>query len=110
MLPQLGFAYIIICCSFFTRSTSGHCITHYPTYLPMYWFATTAPIDILFSACFCRVAFTQYSTFGSMAWKKLAHDGVQTMLLATLCKIVCCICTTLLMGDTMGGTFFVMDW
>jgi hypothetical protein len=105
-----SFVYFLIFYSFFIRISDGHCIAHYPSHLPWYWLAATAPINILSSMCFCHVAFNQYFTFSSVAWKKLVQASVQTMLLATICNIVCCVCTALQVIDGIGNIFFATDW
>ncbi|KAI9591667.1 hypothetical protein BDF19DRAFT_454227 [Syncephalis fuscata] len=110
MLPQLCFGVLIIYQSFITMDPVGGCGIRYPYTIPLYWFGVIMSINLLFSIIFCRVAYRQYCRFGSDAWKQLAHDGIQTMCLATLCNIGCCFLIVFHVTGNYSDVLFTVDW
>ncbi|KAI9592467.1 hypothetical protein BDF19DRAFT_467922 [Syncephalis fuscata] len=110
MLPQTGYIYYSWATTIMTLDPALGCVFNYPTFLPYYWFGTELPLNILFSCIFIRVAYQQYRTFGSEAWKRLAHDGVQTMIWAVLCNVICITMIVLEVGKQFSQLFFVVNW
>ncbi|KAI9590891.1 hypothetical protein BDF19DRAFT_459831 [Syncephalis fuscata] len=109
IIAQFAFPLILIYSSYFSLEEMVGCTVYYPQFLMWYWFAINVPINLLFSTIFCHVVLKQYRLFGSEAWKELARDGIQTMLLATLCSIVCSILVILLKDKVNADTFFAID-
>ncbi|KAI8050563.1 hypothetical protein BDF22DRAFT_745435 [Syncephalis plumigaleata] len=98
-----------------TLSTEmGHaelgCVVYYPASILWYWFSIHTPLNVFFSAIFCHVAYRQYKLFGSDAWKRLTQDGIQTMCLAVLCNIICCILAITRINDSNSDMFLCADW
>ncbi|KAI8050472.1 hypothetical protein BDF22DRAFT_695126 [Syncephalis plumigaleata] len=110
MLPQLSFfAIVMFFCAVTLDDVTG-CVIHYPRFLPWYWLAASAPINVFFSAIFSYVAYKQYRQHGSDAWRRLARDGIQTMCLVVLCNIICASCIILKVGGNYSEFFFLADW
>ncbi|KAI8050839.1 hypothetical protein BDF22DRAFT_693670 [Syncephalis plumigaleata] len=110
MLPTALCGLLITFTSFITLDRVGSCGTHYPAFLPIYWFGAIASVNLMFSIIFCRVAYKQYRLFGSDAWRRLARDGIQTMCMVTLCNIVSCTLVMLKAGGNFADVFFPLDW
>ncbi|KAI9591438.1 hypothetical protein BDF19DRAFT_271431 [Syncephalis fuscata] len=110
IISQLAFPFLLIYHSFISLEEKEGCTFYYPPFFLWYWFSVNAPINVVFSAIFCRVALKQYRLFGSEAWKKLARDGIQTMFLATLCNIVCSIFIILFKSIVNADTLFFVDY
>ncbi|KAI9596562.1 hypothetical protein BDF19DRAFT_437880 [Syncephalis fuscata] len=110
ILPQLGYGLFIVFLSYVTTDVGGACGMHYPSFIPWYWFGINAASTILFSTIFCRVAYKQYCQFGSDAWKRLAHNGIQAMCLAVLCNIVCCFLIIFRVAGNYSDMLFPLDW
>ncbi|KAI8051465.1 hypothetical protein BDF22DRAFT_744476 [Syncephalis plumigaleata] len=110
MLPQIGYVYCAWVYSIMTLDPLLGCVFNYPTFLPFYWFGAEMPLNFLFSIVFARVAYRQYSMFGSEAWKQLARDGIQTMLYAVFCNIFCIIMIVFEVGGNFSQMFFLLNW
>ncbi|KAI9592011.1 hypothetical protein BDF19DRAFT_239592 [Syncephalis fuscata] len=106
---QLAYPLIVIYFSFISFKETTGCTIYYLEVILWYWFAVNVPINLLFSAIFCHIALKQYRSFGSEAWKKLARDGIQTMLLATLCSIICSVVIISSKNKINADTLFVVD-
>ncbi|KAI9595452.1 hypothetical protein BDF19DRAFT_71700 [Syncephalis fuscata] len=89
ILPQLGFTPFVITVSYITFKKHGGCVANYPISMPLYWFGVTIPVNILFSGIFSYIAYQQYKTFGSEAWRRLTRNGIQIMCLVVFCNIIC---------------------
>ncbi|KAI9595193.1 hypothetical protein BDF19DRAFT_78917 [Syncephalis fuscata] len=109
IMAQLAHPFVVIYLSFTSIEERVGCTFYYPQSLLWYWFAVNVPINVLFSFIFCHVALKQYRLFGSEAWKKLARDGIQVMLLATSCNIVCSISIVLFKNQVNADVFFIID-
>ncbi|KAI9596763.1 hypothetical protein BDF19DRAFT_421278 [Syncephalis fuscata] len=109
-LPQLGFFVIVLVSCPVTIEPNIGCVLYYPFFLPWYWFFAAVPISLFFSAIFSYIAYRQYSTFGSDAWKRLARDGIQTMCLAVLCNVICGMIIVFQVGGNYAIMFYVADW
>ncbi|KAI9591665.1 hypothetical protein BDF19DRAFT_454222 [Syncephalis fuscata] len=107
-LPAFGFS--VIFRSFITTNPSGFCVMHFPSSIPIVWFGLTIVINLFFSIMFCHVAYNQYRTFGSDAWKRLANDGIQNMCLISLCNIICCIFIIFQMAGSYTDTLLPLSW
>jgi hypothetical protein len=88
----------------------GFCGVHYPYYAPPFWFSSVGLTNLLFSAIFCRMAYKQYRQFGSDAWRRLAHDGIQTMCMVTACNITSCSIILADAGGNFADILFPVDW
>ncbi|KAI9596920.1 hypothetical protein BDF19DRAFT_326006 [Syncephalis fuscata] len=107
---QLVYGFIVVYYHFFTIEKKVGCMAYYPKVFVWYWFSINVPINLLFSAIFCRVAINQYRLFGSEAWRKLAIDGIQTMSSAALCSIICGFFIITFTDEINPDIFFVVDW
>jgi hypothetical protein len=110
MLPQLCYGIFIMVWAYISLDDNSACVMHYPSFIPWYWFGAVASINSLFSFIFCRVAYRQYRIFGSDSWRRLTHDGIQTMCLAVLCNIVCCFFIITRIGGNYSDILFPIDW
>ncbi|KAI9596868.1 hypothetical protein BDF19DRAFT_437045 [Syncephalis fuscata] len=110
LLPQIGFGVVGVGYSYIIISEDSGCTIHYPNSLPWLWFGGSIPINLFFSGIFSHVAYKQYRTFGSDAWRRLARDGIQAMCSVTLCNIVCGLGIFFKIGGDFSQTFFVVDW
>ncbi|KAI9594881.1 hypothetical protein BDF19DRAFT_99326 [Syncephalis fuscata] len=110
MSPQLGYIYSALSTSIITIDPKLGCVFNYSSFLPYYWFGTEMPVNFFFSIIFSHVAYKQYCMFGSEAWKQLARDGIQTMVLAVLCNILCIIIILLEIGGVYSQLYFVLNW
>ncbi|KAI8050480.1 hypothetical protein BDF22DRAFT_695155 [Syncephalis plumigaleata] len=110
ILPQLGFMYAGWMLSPVTVAADTGCVVNYSSLLPWFWFGSTAPINALFSGIFSYVAYKQYRTFGSEAWKRMMRDGIQTMCLVVVCNIVCACGMLFEIGGKLSEMFFLVDW
>ncbi|KAI9596835.1 hypothetical protein BDF19DRAFT_436961 [Syncephalis fuscata] len=110
MIPQMVFMFVFLSSSWVTTNVQGGCAIHYAPSIPYYWFALSIPINVLFSTLFSYVAYKQYTTFGTEAWKRLAREGIQTMCLVVICNIICATCLLLEVGGQFVDMFFVADW
>ncbi|KAI9591756.1 hypothetical protein BDF19DRAFT_248201 [Syncephalis fuscata] len=110
ILPQLGFAFILVRYSFVILEAKVGCSVYYPPIFLWYWIGTNMPINVFFSAVFCRIALKQYYMFGSDAWKRLAQDGIQTICLALAINLTCCIAIISCVGSANRDMLFSADW
>ncbi|KAI9597514.1 hypothetical protein BDF19DRAFT_435309 [Syncephalis fuscata] len=110
MLAQPFYAFMMIYSSFFTIEAKLGCTIYYTHFFVWYWIVINGPINIFFSAIFCKAALQQYRTFGSIAWKRLAQEGIQTLCLAILCNIICCIFVISHLNTANSDVFFAVDW
>jgi hypothetical protein len=83
---------------------------YYPSFVPFYWFGAVGSVNLLFSAIFCWVTYKQYRQFGSDAWRKLAHDGIQTMCMVTVCNIISYCIILVDTGGSFADILFPLDW
>ncbi|KAI8052826.1 hypothetical protein BDF22DRAFT_488797 [Syncephalis plumigaleata] len=88
IIPQIGFAVLIVFYSFYIAKANVGCLTFYPEFIIWYWASVNTPHNILFSVIFCFVTYKQYKILGSDIWRRLAREGIQTMSLALLCNIL----------------------
>ncbi|KAI9596834.1 hypothetical protein BDF19DRAFT_436956 [Syncephalis fuscata] len=109
-VPQLLPMYFGWASSPVTIKADTGCIVHYSYQFPWYWFGLTAPINAFFSAIFAHVAYKQYRTFGSDAWKRLTRDGIRTMCLVVLCNIFCATGIIIKLGGMFSEMFLLVDW
>jgi hypothetical protein len=86
------------------------CVAHYTPLVSFIWLGTIMPINVFFSAIFTYVAYTQYQTYGSDAWKKLADDGIQTMCMVILCNVICGLFLIFEVLGDFSEIFFMIDW
>ncbi|KAI9596902.1 hypothetical protein BDF19DRAFT_437149 [Syncephalis fuscata] len=110
ILPQMGYAFILIYYGFFVLKAKLGCEGYYPPILLWYWIGVNAPINVFFSIIFCRVTFNQYRLFGSDAWKRLARDGIQTVCLALLTNLICCTLIISRFDNANSDILFPIDW
>ncbi|KAI8055769.1 hypothetical protein BDF22DRAFT_672115 [Syncephalis plumigaleata] len=110
MVPQLCYGTFIMTLAYISLDDDSACVMHYPAFIPWYWFGAVASINFLFSFIFCRIAYKQYRTFGSDAWRRLARDGIQTMCFAVLCNITCCFFIITRIGGNYSDILFPLDW
>jgi hypothetical protein len=110
ILPQLSYGFLVNFKGFITMEANGFCGMHYPAFVPFYWFSAVGSVNLLFSAIFCRVVYKQYRQFGSDAWRKLAHDGIQTMCMVTVCNIISCCLVVFDAGGNFADILFPFDW
>ncbi|RKP08426.1 hypothetical protein THASP1DRAFT_29766 [Thamnocephalis sphaerospora] len=71
-----------------TIQTSG-CVFIYSDYYPWIRFAFQAPMNVVLTAIFIKVAYRRYARLGSMAWGRLVREGIQTGLLLLLISLLC---------------------
>jgi hypothetical protein len=71
---------------------------------------TDAPINIGFSVAFLMVIFRQYKRLGDGCWKKLAHDGMATIMLIVLSNTLCMIGNILSMLGHFTDMLYLFDW
>jgi hypothetical protein len=86
------------------------CTVNYDTFLSYAWIGTVLPVNLFFSAIFIIVAYRQYTSYGSDAWKRLAKDGIQIMCLVVFCNIVCGIITISRLLGSYSDFCFAIDW
>ncbi|KAI8050223.1 hypothetical protein BDF22DRAFT_143354 [Syncephalis plumigaleata] len=110
MLMQVCYIVFIMLNCYATLDPDYGCIIHYPYFIIWYWFASTVPLNVIFSSIFCYVSYKQYKLYGSDAWKRLAKEGIQTMCLAVFCNVGCCTAIALQIGGTNADLFFPLDW
>ncbi|KAI9592427.1 hypothetical protein BDF19DRAFT_468063 [Syncephalis fuscata] len=110
MLPQLSIFFITWSFCPVTVEANRGCTFHYPSFYPWIWLAIVAPSNLFFSLIFCRVAYRQYRMFGSKAWRRLAREGVQTMLLVMVCNIFCGLMVAFDMFGAFSEMAFPTDW
>ena len=109
ILPQLGYIICNFIFSYITIDADIGCNLYYAKFNIWYWFCMIIPINVLFSSIFCYVAFHQYRTYGSDAWKRLIREGIQTMCLAVLCNLVSCVSLMLQIGGSKSDMFYLVD-
>ncbi|KAI9592258.1 hypothetical protein BDF19DRAFT_452343 [Syncephalis fuscata] len=109
MLMQLGFGVFSIYFSYVKLEAEADCTLHYCIYLIYYWLVISIPLNVFFSVIFSRVAFQQYSVYGSDAWKRLARDGIQAMCLAVFCNLFFCALLMFQIGKSRSDNCFVLD-
>ena len=109
ILPQLGTSVITMLYSYTYMGDHYGCTTTYGHTLAVYWLAAIMPINVLFSAIFCYVAYAQYRRSTLEAWRRLARDGIQVMCLVILCNIVCNALTVSQRFGEFSEMFFVFD-
>ncbi|KAI8050519.1 hypothetical protein BDF22DRAFT_695388 [Syncephalis plumigaleata] len=107
---QLGFMIAAIRYTPITINQEHGCAVNYGTFLSYAWIGTVLPVNLFFSAIFSIVAYRQYVSFGSDAWKRLAKNGVQTMCFVVLCNIVCGVMTISRLLGNLSDICFVADW
>ncbi|KAI8050483.1 hypothetical protein BDF22DRAFT_695171 [Syncephalis plumigaleata] len=109
MIPQLGYVCAAWLLSPVTLTSQSGCTVHYPDFLPVYWFGSILPLNMLFSTVFSYVAYKQYKAYGSKAWKRMARDGIQTMCLVVACSITCGLIIMFHLGGDLSEMFFLVD-
>jgi hypothetical protein len=110
ILPFLGFIVATIGYSYVEMSEENGCVAHYPDILPYLWFGGVVPVNLLFGGIFCHVAYKQYRMFGTDAWKRLARDGIQVMVIVTGFNLIFAFCVFARVGGGKTEIFFVLDW
>ncbi|KAI9592788.1 hypothetical protein BDF19DRAFT_450892 [Syncephalis fuscata] len=70
ILLQMPYPFLSIFYTYITLEAETGCVAHYSSFLMWYWFSITIPLNVIFSIIFCRIAFQQYRTYGSDAWKR----------------------------------------
>ncbi|KAI9592259.1 hypothetical protein BDF19DRAFT_452344 [Syncephalis fuscata] len=110
ILLQMPYPFLSIFYTYITLEAETGCVAHYSSFLMWYWFSITIPLNVIFSIIFCRIAFQQYRTYGSDAWKRLARDGIQAMCLAVFCNIFCYFCIEFQVGGVNADLLFPGDW
>ncbi|RKP10610.1 hypothetical protein THASP1DRAFT_27623 [Thamnocephalis sphaerospora] len=109
LFPQLLYAYYAWISPTIMVPGIG-CISCYPPYVPWMKLCIDAPINILLSVAFILVVYRQYRQFGSAAWARLVHDGIQIMCLIVVSNLVCMIFAAVELIGLLSEFFFVLDW
>ncbi|KAI8052208.1 hypothetical protein BDF22DRAFT_690538 [Syncephalis plumigaleata] len=110
MTPQFSIIVIVVTlCPITVEATAG-CAFSYPAFVPWLWILLSTPINTLFSAVFCYIAYKQYTVFGADAWKRLVSDGIRAMCLAVLCNVVCGMVIMFAVSGDFSEMFFFIDW
>ncbi|KAI8050479.1 hypothetical protein BDF22DRAFT_695154 [Syncephalis plumigaleata] len=110
VLPQIVLLPLSLRLSYVTMDIQGGCGAKFHYLMPIYWFATTIPINLLFSATFSVIAYKQYKKYGSDAWRRLTRKGIQTMCLVVACNISCATCIVIQVAGDFSEMFFIVDW
>ncbi|KAI8050433.1 hypothetical protein BDF22DRAFT_694952 [Syncephalis plumigaleata] len=110
ILTEMLYMLVLTHVTFTSFDVNIGCAMFYPPAFLWFWAGAVAPLNILFSMIFCRVAYRQYRLFGSDAWKRLARDGIQTLCIAALSNTACCLLIVTHFGRTNTDFFLVTDW
>ncbi|KAI9599567.1 hypothetical protein BDF19DRAFT_462252 [Syncephalis fuscata] len=108
ILPQVGYPLFVAAVMRFTLIDQQGCVALYPPSFPWYWFGAVVPINVLFSSIFSYIAYKQYRTFGSQAWKRLAQEGIRAMSLVIMSNIFCGVFIFLEIGDALSEFFSLL--
>ncbi|KAI9596862.1 hypothetical protein BDF19DRAFT_437027 [Syncephalis fuscata] len=109
-LPQLAFIYIVVWYSPVSIEPNDGCVIHYPDFLAWFWAGASIPINAFLTAVFSYITYNQYNLYGSDAWKRLARDGIQAMVLVISCNVVCTLILLSKVAGSFTEMFFVIDW
>ncbi|KAI9596858.1 hypothetical protein BDF19DRAFT_324501 [Syncephalis fuscata] len=110
VLLQVGFMVVAIVITPVTIDPQYACAVEYSSLMMYAWIGTVLPVNVFFSAIFSYVTYTQYKTFGSDAWRRLAEDGIQTMCLVLLCNVICGCFIAFRAFGSGSDIFFIIDW
>ncbi|KAI8048638.1 hypothetical protein BDF22DRAFT_701870 [Syncephalis plumigaleata] len=91
-------------------SHSAGCYIQYPSYYPYVRLAVDIPANIVFSISFIIVIYRQYKRYGDQCWKKLAREGVITMMLVIISSIICAIGNAVEVLGSASDILFIIDW
>ncbi|KAI9597995.1 hypothetical protein BDF19DRAFT_433223 [Syncephalis fuscata] len=86
------------------------CYIQYKSYLPYARIALDLPSNIIFSAIFLMVIYRHYKRYQEACWKKLAKDGVITMLLVVASNMLCFIINATEVIKENGDLLYIVDW
>ncbi|RKP05354.1 hypothetical protein THASP1DRAFT_32806 [Thamnocephalis sphaerospora] len=86
------------------------CLAELPNYYPWLRLGLDLPINLLFSVAFLHVVVSNYSRYGSDAWRRLSREGIMYMLYAAIINIVtAAIVATRLLGK-YSQYIYLLDW
>ncbi|KAI9597996.1 hypothetical protein BDF19DRAFT_463347 [Syncephalis fuscata] len=112
MVGGSGPAYVInVWYSSTPRYNETHgCYFKYQSYFPYVRLSLDLPPNIIFSAIFSMVVYRQYKRYQEACWKKLAKDGVLTMLLIIASNIASFIINATNVFKETSDLTYVADW
>ncbi|KAI9594492.1 hypothetical protein BDF19DRAFT_445031 [Syncephalis fuscata] len=109
-LIHLGIVGILLTTSVITIEPFYGCVIYYIDAGPLLCVTTTTPATVFFLCVFSYIAYRQYSKFGLFAWKRLARDGIQAVLLVLFANILCNVLLYFKIGKTFADALFFVDW
>ncbi|KAI8049650.1 hypothetical protein BDF22DRAFT_171081 [Syncephalis plumigaleata] len=110
IMTQLVYSAIWIYYSIVIPEVYLGCVAYYTQVILWFWVVINIPHNLLFSGIFCRRAYNQYALFGSDIWKRLMHEGIQTMSFVLLCNLVSIIMIVITTDTVNKDVFIVVDW
>ncbi|KAI8049209.1 hypothetical protein BDF22DRAFT_657857 [Syncephalis plumigaleata] len=93
-----------------TFSPSSGCYAKYPASFPSFRLLIDLPPNLVFTCAFVMVIYQHYQRFGDRCWKRLARDGVVTMLLVVISNLICMLCNVFSTFGEMSDVLFIVDW
>jgi hypothetical protein len=93
-----------------TFSPTSGCYAKYPPSFPTFRLLIDLPPNLVFTGAFLMVIYQQYKRFGDRCWKRLARNGVVTMLLVALSNLICMLCNVFNVLGEMSDVLFIVDW
>jgi hypothetical protein len=95
LAPTPVYLYLGIWHGFADITDNALCISVYPILQPLYKLLMDTAINVVLSTIFINVVLVQYRRFGRDAWKRLADDGIVTMLAVVGSNFIAAVCVCL---------------
>ncbi|RKP24511.1 hypothetical protein SYNPS1DRAFT_23415 [Syncephalis pseudoplumigaleata] len=107
---HLAFSAILIMTSVIALEPYYGCVIYYISLAPLLCVTTSTPQSALFLFVFSHIAYQQYRKLGLRAWRQLARDGIQAMILVLTVNLVCNLLLSFKVGRDLADAFFYIDW
>ncbi|KAI8049210.1 hypothetical protein BDF22DRAFT_699967 [Syncephalis plumigaleata] len=93
-----------------TYNPSSGCYIVFPLLFPYFRLLIDAPPNLVFSVAFSLVIYRQYKRYGDRCWRRLAKEGISTMLLVILSNLICMLCNIFSVFGEATDVLFIVDW
>ncbi|RKP27534.1 hypothetical protein SYNPS1DRAFT_26815 [Syncephalis pseudoplumigaleata] len=93
-----------------TFNPSSGCYITFNVLFPYFRLLIDLPPNMVFSAAFSIVIYRQYKRFGDRCWKRLAREGMVTMVFVVMSNFTCMVCNVLNVFGEATDVLFIVDW
>ncbi|RKP27533.1 hypothetical protein SYNPS1DRAFT_26814 [Syncephalis pseudoplumigaleata] len=91
-------------------SPASGCYAKYPASFPSFRLLIDLPPNVVFTCAFVMVIYQQYRRYGDRCWKRLARNGIVTMMLVVVSNLTCMLCNVFNAFGEVSDVLFIVDW